>query len=259
MANYKANKFPIITISVDGMVVGYDAMAKAHNLSESNFATEIAVGPDGTLWAVSTQPDEQEGGSKIYWSDGNGKWTEIAEDAPGGYKITGCENGSCVYITNEFELYAIDEQKQSTKLAENVYGVDYGNGYYWALIPPKPGEEPVVHYSRAGANLEWQIFKGNIQASSLSSAGTVCTLLIDEIPSILNLKDLSNKPMFPGITQTAMQISSKSTTNAIVSYEVSEEGNQVLVLSASPSEQEAYRPIGNIRASRVTTSYFIPV
>ena len=259
MANYKANKFPIITISVDGAVVGYDAMAKAHNLSESNFATEISVGPDGTLWAVSTQPDEQEGGNKIYYSDGDGKWTEISESAPGGYKISGCENGSCVYITNKFELYAIDEQKDSVKLAENVFGIDYGEGYYWALIPPKPGDEPVVHYSKAGGKLEWVVFKGNIQASSLSSAGPVCTLLIDEIPSLLILKDMSSKPMFPGITQTAMQISSKTTTNAIVSYEVSEEGNQVLVLSASPGEDMAYRPIGNIRASRVTTSYFIPV
>ena len=260
MANYKANKFPLLTIAMDGSVVGYDAMAKAHILSEKDFASDISVGPDGTLWVVSTTPDPDEGGNKIYWSDGDSKWNEISDTAPGGFRISGCENGSCVYITNKYELYSINEAKQSQKLADNIYEVDYGGGYYWAMIPKQVGAAPVLLFASADhLPLQWTIFKGDVVANSPSATDGVCLGLVNEIPTIFDLKTQTQKPVYNGIKQTALQISSKTTTNAILSFEASAEGNEVLVLSASPGVPMAYRPVADIKAIKVTTSYFIPV
>lgn len=260
MANNKANRYPIVTVAMDGTVIGYDAMAKPHSLSKPGMASDISVGPDGTLWMISTETDPEAGGKKIYWSNADGNWTEIDEKAPGGFQVSGCENASCVYITNSYELYGYNQVKESFKLSENVYDIDYSNGYYWGLLPEKPGGIPVLQFaSSANSPLQWTVFPGKVEVSSISASDQVCVALVDEIPTLFKLKGQSQSPMFPGITQRAMQISSKTTTNAILSFDASEQGNQVLVLSASPSEKEAYRPIGDIKAIRITTSYFIPV
>ncbi|MDC7996979.1 hypothetical protein [Gilvibacter sediminis] len=260
MANYKANHYPIITVAMDGTVLGYDAMAKAHPLSKPGMASDISVGPDGTLWMVSTETDPDAGGKKIYWSNADGKWTEIDGKAPGGFRVSGCENASCVYITNNYELYGYNQEKSSFKLSEHVYDIDYSHGYYWGLVPEKPGGIPVLQFASSNnAPLQWTVFKGNVEVTSISATDQACVALVDQIPTLFKLKGQVQSPMFPGITQRAMQISSKTTTNAIVSFEASEQGNQVLVLSSSPSEQEAYRPIGDIQAVKMTTSYFIPV
>jgi len=262
MANHNGNAYPLWTIGVDGSVYAYDAMATQNRMSNAGFAQDISVGEDGTVWVVSNEPDPEGGGCKIYFSNGNSTWNEIVTDGPGAFKIVGVNFDSCAYLTNDYELYVINEKEKFMKLDVDIFDIGYGNNYFWAKKPVESGGIPVLQFCVATSPLQWNVFEGNqdVDAVSVSSDGS-CVALLDEIPMIFKLDGKTIQPVYNGNKQTAIQVSAKTTTNVILSFDVSEKGNEVLVLTGSPSVPTSYQPVGGggIRATRVTTSYFLPV
>ena len=62
MANSNGNTYPFIIISGEGQVFGVDSSQTTHSLSNSNFAMDIGISEDGTIWAISNVPDPDGGG-----------------------------------------------------------------------------------------------------------------------------------------------------------------------------------------------------
>lgn len=263
MANQKGNKFPLWTITPDGMVHAVDAMGKATPMSEANFASDIGISDDGTVWIASTQPDADGGGQKIYYSDGDSNWNEIDTAAPGGFVIAGAGKDDCVYITNEYELYAIDTKATSKgdalKLDDNVYDINCGGGYFWALKPAKEGDAAVLQFCKATAPLKWQIFEGNLSPSSISvTAAGQCFAILDGIPYELQLDGKTKKQVIPGSTQSAIEISYKDYSNVIMAPEPTIKGNQLLIYTSSPTVDPFYNKLDGLFASCIATTYYVP-
>ena len=114
MANSKGNQYPNWTISNQGEVFAIDTTNTATSKSKKDFAASIGVSEDGTIWAISYEPDPDGGGSKLYWSNGDGNWTEIDTPDPGGiYQSTGADNEGCIYKTFDGLLIRMTTQCQS--------------------------------------------------------------------------------------------------------------------------------------------------
>ncbi|MBX2826749.1 MAG: hypothetical protein KTR22_01215 [Flavobacteriaceae bacterium] len=260
MANYKGNRYPVWAIEVDGTVVAYDAMATRHVKSKATFARQIAISDDGTVWIVSYETDASGGGLKIYFSDGNSDWQEADGKGPGAFKIAGTSDGNCVIITNDYELYALNQKKEYTKLDTGVYEIDCGGGYFWALKPLKEGSIPVLHYSSAKGPLQWKVFDGNVSPTSLSvSLGGDCWALLDEVPYYFKKDGKTKNAVIPGATIDAIQISYKNYTNGILSAtDVTDKGNLFLQYNSSPTIEPVYLPVKGMRADSMVTTYYVP-
>ncbi|MEP2936415.1 MAG: hypothetical protein ABJM06_11590 [Gilvibacter sp.] len=263
MANSKGNKYPLWTITPDGVVNAIDAMGKATKMSEPNFATDIGISDDGTVWITSTQPDADGGGQKIYYSDGDSNWNEINTAAPGGFVIAGAGKDGCVYLTNQYDLYAIDTKATSKndalKLDANVFDINCGGGYFWALKPAKEGEAAVLQFCKATTPLKWQVFEGNLMPSSISvTASGTCFALLDDLPFEFDLDGKTKKQVIPGSTQTAIQISYKNYSNVIMALEPTIKGNQLMIYTASPTVNPFYNKLDGLFASGIATTYYVP-
>lgn len=263
MANYKGNRYPVWAINVDGTVIAIDAMGTVVTKSKVNFAVEIGIGNDGTVWVVSNIPDSKGAGAKIFWSNGNGvdDWNEIDPNVPGGIQIAGTLANACIYITEDNVLFAYNENKSHKKIAENVLDMDYGPDYYWALMPLTKGQIPVLQLTSGGGPFDWKPFEGNYSPTSITvNDGGLCFGLIDGIPTSFSTDGKTVKPLIPNSKQTALQISSKTYTTVILSLtDQTENGNLLMVYTSSPSIDPVFEPVKNIRATKIAASYFVPV
>ena len=263
MANQKGNRFPLWTITPDGMVHAIDAMGKATPMSAANFASDIGISDDGTVWITSTQPDADGGGQKIYYSDGDSNWNEINTAAPGGFVIAGAGKDGCVYLTNEYDLYAIDtkakSKKDALKLDSNVYDINCGGGYFWALKPAKEGGASVLQFCKATTPLKWNVFEGNVMPTGISvGAGGNCYAILDGLPYQFDKDGKTKKQIIPGSTQTALEISYKDYSNVIMASEPTIKGNQLLIYTASPRVDPFYNPLKGLFATCIATTYYVP-
>ncbi len=260
MANYKGNRFPLWAIEPDGTVVAYDAMATRNQMSEAGFASKLGISDDGTVWAVSREADPSGGGLKIFFSDGSKDWQEIDGDGPGAMQIAGISGGDCVIITNTNDLYSLDQKKNYTHLAKEIYDINCGGGNFWAIKPAKEGGIPVLQYCAAKAPLQWKVFEGNLTPTSLSvGAGGDCWALLDEVPFQFKSDGKTKQAVIPGAKIEAMQISYKDYTNGILSStDVTEKGNLFLQYNSSPTIDPSYLPVKGIRANRIATTYYVP-
>jgi hypothetical protein len=67
MANTKGNQYPAWLVSVNGEIQAVGTEGKVKTLSDSDFAYDLGISDDGTVWVVSTVPDPDGGGAKIFW------------------------------------------------------------------------------------------------------------------------------------------------------------------------------------------------
>lgn len=260
MANQKGNRYPIWTIEVDGTLVAYDAYAKKIVMSEAGFATDIGISVDGTVWVVSSETDPDGGGLKIYFSDGTKNWTEADGKGPGAIKVAGTINSDCVIITADFELFSLNKKKEYTKLDDDIFDINFGGGYYWALKPLKSGEIPVLQFSKSISPTKWNVFEGNLSPTSISvDASGNCWALLDGVPYHFKVDGKTKKAVIPGASINAIQISVKDYTNAILSAtDVTDKGNLFLQYNSSPTTSPAYLPAAEIRATSMVTTYYAP-
>jgi hypothetical protein len=143
----------------------------SNSKSKSDFASKVAISEDGTVWALSLTPDPDGGGAKLFWSDGDGNWTEINTPDPGGVGISGYTGSSCIYTDWDGNLRSMDTNGTSSILFQGdstpILEAAYGGSMIWALKSPKAGEIPVLSYS-SDKGSTWNTFAGNVYPYGLS-------------------------------------------------------------------------------------------
>ena len=169
MSNQKGNQYPAWLISVNFEVTAIDRLGAPYIKSKDNFASTLGISTDGTVWAVSLEPDPDQGGAKIYWSDGDGVWNEISSPDPGAIRITGGGPGSCYYLDSKNILRSLNTNGESEVVYNGlpILSVDYGGGYLWAIIPEKPGGIPILQFTKADS-INWVPFDKNPSPKSIS-------------------------------------------------------------------------------------------
>jgi len=174
MSNAKGNVYPFLIISQDYQVIGVQSDGKQTPLSEKNFAGNFGISEDGTIWVLSLTADPDGGGAKLFWSNGDSKWNEINTSDPGGIIISGGAGDSCYFITAMDELWSMNPQGQGQKLYDgaNIYSMDYGGNFLWAVLSDKPGEIPALHFASSDSPTSWTKFDmGNASSPFSISVG----------------------------------------------------------------------------------------
>ena len=158
MSNTKGNAYPLWMISNSFQVQSVDSSQHITNQSDEGFAMDFGISEDGTIWVLSTQPDPDGGGSKIYWGNGDSNWNEIATSDPGGIRICGFTGSSCLFLTGDYQLMSMDTDGTSKTIYDGstnpVIEFDYGDNTIWAVLSNKEGEIPTLHYTDA-STINW--------------------------------------------------------------------------------------------------------
>lgn len=225
MSNSKGNTYPALVISNDYQVFGIDSQQQKHSLSNTDFAMDIGISEDGTIWVLSLTPDPDGGGARIFWSNGDGNWNEISTSDPGGIRISGGSGSSCYYLTSEGVIRTLDTNGTSSVYDSSNYYLefDYGGGYVWAVFS-KNGHIPQLYFSEA-SNLSWKAFNGEPQPFSISVNYQGNCVAVNDFSPITYSKDGSSTySPGSGADSKTIQISSKSWTY-LVSIDANAEGN----------------------------------
>lgn len=254
MSNSKGNAYPVWGVNINFQVFAVDASGKVHAKSNENFATSVAISEDGTVWALSITPDPDGGGAKLFWSNGDGQWTEIDTPDPGGIQVSGAKDDTCLYLTYDGELRLLDTNANNKVFYTNEYLVefDYGGGMIWALFPDKPGGMATLHYSDYNT-LDWKEFEGQVYPFSLSvSYSGDCYGVNDFNPMYYSKDGKSSGSAGSGLDRETVQISFKNWTYAL-STDINSEGN--LICEWVDTKGGTFEGIG-VRGSRIAASYF---
>ena len=229
MANNNANQYPAWLIDVNGTVVAvpHDGGAVVKKSNE-NFAYKLGISTNGILWAISTTPDPDGGGAKIFWSTGDGNWTEINTSDPGAISITGYTDNACLYMDWDGNVRQLDTSGNATLLFSDptLIDLDYGGGWLWAIRPASSGNIPVLQLAEySGGNPNWKIFDGNITPYSLSvSYQGNCYCQVAGTPTYFSNDGSSTDKWGSGIDGQALQGSFKTWSFAITT-DITENGN----------------------------------
>lgn len=226
MSNLKGNQYPVWGINTNYQVFAVNSVGHANTMSKVDFAMRLAISEDGTIWALSTTPDPDGGGSKLFWSNGDGNWTEINTADPGGVSIAGGQGDKCYYLTYDGEIRSMDPSGNSDSIYKGNYIVDfdYGAGMFWAIMPAQEGGIPCLHYTPATA-ISWKAFQGNPQPFSISADYQGNCIAITDFDPIYYSKDgTSTNSAGAGVAGRALQVSAKNWT-FLVSTDANAEGN----------------------------------
>lgn len=257
MSNSKGNAYPLWLISNNAQIQSVDTSQKISNQSKENFAMGLGISEDGTVWALSTEPDPDGGGAKIYWSNGDENWNEIASSDPGGVKICGYTGSSCLFLTGSGDLLSMDTNGSSNKLVDGsttlIYDFDYGNSVIWAILAKKSGMIPSLHYTNTNAPLSWkevgdQVY--DLYSLSVNYAGN-CYGAQDYKPVYYDTNGSTGSAGSTG-QLLALQVSFKN-ANFMVSNDGTAEGN--LVYEWVDEQGGTYSSM-NIRAMTIQSTYY---
>ncbi len=260
MSNQKGNQFPAWGINTENQVFAVDPENNIITKSDTGFAIDLGISEDGTLWALSQIPDPDGGGARIFWSNGDGNWTEINTSDPGGVQITGTTAGNCIYRTFDGVLRTMDTAGNSSVLYDQfpVTDVDYGGGYLWAILDSNTMEDniiiqPHLHLSKFTSPLNWSSFKGNPSPSSLSAgyAGN-CYGLIDGTPTYFLTDGSGSGSAGAGVDGQCLQMTFKN-WSYVLTTNLNEEGN--LVYKWVDTFGGKFEPT-NIRANYFLSSFY---
>ena len=164
------NNYRLWIIASDGSVCAVVNTSQLSPISDPDFAVGLAISPNGTIWALSTQPDPQ-GGSGLLWTQDGTTWSAINNSAPGGIQIAGYVNDSCVYLTEDGDIYFQDTMGNNRQLTSglNITDMDFGAGYFWAIFPATPGGIPVLQVGTLANNqFSWKTFNTSMVPQGLS-------------------------------------------------------------------------------------------
>ena len=255
MANTKGNAYPLWGINTKFQVFASGSDHQENPMSNENFAMDIAVAEDGTIWVLSTKPDPDGGGSKIYWGNGDNQWNEINTSDPGGMQIAGYVDDSCLYLDWDGNLRSLSTAGETKVISKNV-GIeefDYGGGYIWALLPKEIGGIPILQFSPAGDSLNFTAFAGDIYPFDLTVdyAGN-CQAVNNFSPTSYSKDGHSSFSSGAGADNQTLQITSKNWTY-ILTTDVNQDGNQVCIWQ---DEGGGLFQKMSLRASKIATTYY---
>lgn len=229
MSNSNGNQYAFWYIDSNFQVFAVDGQNKSHSKSNENFASSLAVSVDGTVWAISREPDPDGGGARIYWSTGDGSWNEISTSDPGGVKIAGGEGSSCYYITEDGVVRTLDTNGTSNAFSDlhSVLAFDYGGGHYWAIYPNERGGIATLHYSTDGVT--WNDFAGKPEPIDISVGYQGNCYAVDDSfnPVYYSNDGSSTGSASAGADGKALQISFKN-WSYLVSSAISDQENVIM-------------------------------
>ncbi len=254
MSNSKGNQYPLWGINISYQVFAVDTNGHATTKSNVNFAMKMAISEDGTVWALSTTPDPDGGGSKLFWSNGDGHWTEINTPDPGGIGIAGGEGDKCYYLTYDNEIRSMDTSGNSASVYKGNYiaDFDYGGGMFWALMAEQTGGAPCLQYTPA-SSISWKVFQGKPEPVSISANYQGNCIAINSFDPVYYLKDGSSTGSAgAGVAGKALQISAKNWT-FLVSTDANSEGN--LLYEWQDSAGGTFFPM-SVRGMIAAASYY---
>lgn len=255
MSNTKGNQYPLWGINNNFQVFAIDTTGKTHAMSNENFAMNISVSEDGTVWISSTTPDPDGGGSKLFWSNGDSNWNEINTPDPGGISVSGGQADNCFYLTFGGEIRIVDTNSNNKLYYSGNYidDFDYGGGMVWAIMPTKEGGIPCLQYSDIN-NLQWKAFAGNPQPSSISAdyQGN-CKAVANYSPVYYSNDGTSTGSAGSGLNGQAIFISAKSWTFAL-STDANENGN--LIYEWQDEEGGTFMTMTASRGISIAASYY---
>ena len=169
MSNTKGNAYPLWGINNKFQVFAMDSSQQVHAMSKENFAMDISISEDGTVWILTTEPDPDGGGAKLFWSNGDKNWHEIDTPEEGGVAIAGASGDNCFYLSTGGMLRRVNTTGQSINIYEgDLVNFDYGGGYFWAILPQAPGGEAILQFSSATPPFQFKPFPGNKTPFGLS-------------------------------------------------------------------------------------------
>ena len=254
MSNSKGNQYPLWGISISYQVFAVNTDGHATTMSNVSFAMSMAVSEDGTVWVLSTTPDPDGGGSKLFWSNGDGNWTEINTTDPGGVSIAGGEGDKCYYLTSDSEIRSMDTSGNSVSIYKGNYiaDFDYGGGMFWALMPEQSGGAPYLQYTPASA-ISWKVFQGKPQPASISANYQGNCLAVTSADPVYYSKDgSSTNSAGAGVAGKAFIISAKNWT-FLLSTDVNSEGN--LLYEWQDIAGGTFLPM-SVRGMKLAASYY---
>lgn len=259
MSNSKGNAYPLWIISNNYQIQSVGSDQTVTNQSNENFASEIGISEDGTVWVLSLEPDPDGGGAKVFWSNGDNNWNEIATSDPGGVRICGYTGSSCLIITGQGQVLNIDTDGSSTVIYDestsNGYlaEMDYANGKVWGMIATAEGKVPTLHYADASSNLSWTEVGEDVYNLYGISAGIDgrCYSTEDYKPVYYDT-DGTNGSAGDFGAHLALSISVK-TGNFVMSGQGNADGN--LVYEWTIENEGSYSAM-SIRAMRICATYY---
>lgn len=256
MSQTKGNVYPFWYISNDNEVFAVDNKGTAHSKSKAGFAREIGISIDGTVWVLSNIPDPDGGGAKIFWSNGDNNWNEIATSDPGGMRLTGAGVERCLYMTSSGEIYTL--KTDGTILKEysdlGIIRLAAGGRYIWAIMPLSKGEKPILRYfDVTDQSAGWKTFAGNISPRSISVSGSGdCFGVIDSNPMYFSIDGKTSGSAGTGADGITLNIS-YCNFGYIVTDNANEKGNQIMKLVNEPNGDFVDT---RLRGRRVAASFY---
>ncbi len=257
MSNSKGNQYPLWYININFQVMALDHSGKAYEKSNPGFATDIGVSEDGTVWVISTVPDPDGGGARIFWSNGDGNWNEISTADPGGIQITGASGSNCMFITSDDKVYTLTTAGKASLNFQDleILQLSYGGNYLWALLPESPGGIPVLRYLKVtDPGLTWHTFTGNILAQRISTnTSGNCAAVVDNNPMYFLNDGKSSGSMGIGTDDQTLQITYRNWC-FILTTDSTENGN--LIMEFQSAGNGSFAPLA-VRGNKVESSYYL--
>ncbi len=259
MSNAKGNAYPLLLVSNNYQVQAVDKSQKITNLSNEMFAMEVCISEDGTIWALSVNPDPDGGGAKLFWSDGDQNWNEINTPDPGGIQIAGYTGSSCIYLSgSDGALRSMDTNGTSTVIYDNpsmqLVDFDYGGGKIWGILPPGEGKIPILQYMDASSasSASWTPAGSDdyyVFNLSVNSNGA-CYGVDDYAP--VTVSTSGEITSAGSISKNVISITYKN-ANFVLTDDGNAEGN--LVYEWTSSNEGEYSAT-NFRAMRIASTYY---
>lgn len=211
-----------------GILPGGDPIVK----SSADFAFDIGISEDGTIWVISTQADPVNGGAFIFWGTGDGNWNLIQKPTKEAMKICGTTAGACIYLAEDGDVIQMNTNGTSSTLIPGsaITDLDYGGGYYWAILPDQAGGIPSLHYAKVTpAPINWQPFKGSPDPTSVSvDYSGNCNAVASYTAMWYSNDGSSSNVLGTGANGVVLQVSVKNWAYAL-STKASAKGNEVLI------------------------------
>lgn len=225
------NNYLLWAIGADNQIQAlYPATNTFVTESDNDFAYDIGVSEDGTIWVISTVPDPN-GGAKIFWGPGDGTWNEMTKPTKEAMKICGTTAGTCMYLAENGDVVQMNTAGQSFTLisGSSISDIDYGGGFYWAIFPVQSGGIPCLQFAKVSTPpLTWQQFAGAPIPNSLSVnyAGD-CYAVNNFNPMYYSTDGSTTNVAGIGANKITLQITFKN-TYYLISTNANAQGNEIM-------------------------------
>lgn len=249
------NNFIALLIGASNQIVGVLPGGDQQTISDTDFAFDIGISEDGIIWVISTQADPVNGGAKVFWGMGDGTWNEIQKPTTEAMAIFGTTVGSCIYLAEDGNVVQLSTDGTNNTLITGslIVDMDYGGGYYWAVMPSEPGGIPSLFFAKAAPALDWQSFKGAPDPTSVTVDYEGNGYGVADYTVMFYSNDGSTSGVYAlGADGVVLQVSCKNWSYAL-STKATDQGNEVL----SWADENGGMWVGtNMFAIKVLATYY---